>query len=561
MKRVGFFIRHFTERGTEIATYDYAHYNETLLNNKSFIIHFTDTAQLNHQFPLIKYTYEKFKTRFELIEINDISDMKDVINKYQLNVFFTMTHGGPDIYQFNNNNIWQQCKTIKHCVFTTNCCESNHYLTLSQHLNYKFNTNYTVLPYIVNNLNITDNLRQTLNIPNNAIVLGRHGGFHQFDLGIAHDAIKLFLSQNHHVYFLFLNTKVFYEHPQIIYLEKNIDVIYKNQFINTCDAMIHARSDGETFGLAIAEFSIKNKPIITCPCGDLEHILILGNNVIKYNNINELLLIFTNISTILNAKKDWRGYKNYSPEIVMQQFNTIISSPNAVISSAPNAVISSAPNAVISSGDRKHIINYIKNKKIHDASYKVIDIGGSAGGWSHEVIDFIVDINAPPIQTHIQYFSLDINKEREWEQIEAYVQKHGKFDFSICSHTLEDISMPNVVVEQLFKISKEGYIAVPSKYREFCRFEGGNDYPYRGYIHHKWIMHMINNTLYAWPKLNLIESSIFDCIADINDNVKDLSFMWSDTFQFKIINDGYMGPNVNAVKDFYVNGLIHNCIL
>ena len=41
-----------------------------------------------------------------------------------------------------------------------------------------------------------------------------------------------------------------------------MDLNYKVKFINTCDAMIHARAMGETFGLAVAEFSKKNKPVI-----------------------------------------------------------------------------------------------------------------------------------------------------------------------------------------------------------------------------------------------------------------------------------------------------------
>ena len=37
----------------------------------------------------------------------------------------------------------------------------------------------------------------------------------------------------------------------------------KEAFYRTCDAMLHARRDGETFGLAVAEFSVRNKPVIT----------------------------------------------------------------------------------------------------------------------------------------------------------------------------------------------------------------------------------------------------------------------------------------------------------
>ncbi len=38
MKIVGFLSNKLTLRGTEIAVYDYADYNETILNNKSIII-------------------------------------------------------------------------------------------------------------------------------------------------------------------------------------------------------------------------------------------------------------------------------------------------------------------------------------------------------------------------------------------------------------------------------------------------------------------------------------------------------------------------------------------
>lgn len=43
---------------------------------------------------------------------------------------------------------------------------------------------------------------------------------------------------------------------------KQISIYEKTTFINTCDAMLWARHDGETFGLAIGEFSSKNKPVI-----------------------------------------------------------------------------------------------------------------------------------------------------------------------------------------------------------------------------------------------------------------------------------------------------------
>ena len=76
---IGFFVRHFTERGTEVAIYDYAKYNEEILNNKSYIICFNETKQKNIGFPIERISFNKFISRFQVIEINDISEMTNII--------------------------------------------------------------------------------------------------------------------------------------------------------------------------------------------------------------------------------------------------------------------------------------------------------------------------------------------------------------------------------------------------------------------------------------------------------------------------------------------------
>ena len=245
---IGFFSRHFTERGTEVALFDYALYNKKLLNNKSYIICFTLEKQINTGFPIQRVTYDKFKSEFPIIEINDIFEIKDIIKKYDLSFFYTLTYGGEnDIYQFQNTNLWENCKTIKHCVFDTNYPESDFYISISNHLNEKNKTDIPVIPHIVNLPDLSDNLKNELNIPNDAIVLGRYGGKEQFNIPFVHETIKEFLKFNENVYFLFMNTAIFYKHKQIIYLNSNIELEFKVKFINTCDAMIHARREGETF--------------------------------------------------------------------------------------------------------------------------------------------------------------------------------------------------------------------------------------------------------------------------------------------------------------------------
>jgi hypothetical protein len=321
---IGFFVRHFTERGTEVAIYDYAKYNEEILHNKSYIICFTQEMQQKNNFPNERCSYDKFKNNFQIIEIQTIDDMKNIIKDLNLSFFYTLTGGGADIYQFNNKNIWGNCKTIKHCVFETNYPEGDFYISISHMLNCKNNTNIPVIPHIVRLPLNNENLKNELQIPQNSVVFGRYGGFNEFNVNIAHNAIIEYINSNKNCYFLFMNTKKFYEHPRIIYLDLNLDLNYKTKFINTCDAMIHARQMGETFGLSIAEFSSKNKPIITCKCGDLEHIRILEDKALLYNSKEELINIFRNIKIIKNTRCDWNAYKLYSPNYVMSLFRSYI---------------------------------------------------------------------------------------------------------------------------------------------------------------------------------------------------------------------------------------------
>lgn len=321
---IAFFVRQFTERGTEVAIYDYAKYNKHILNNNSIIICFTETKQRSLGFPTERHSYDKFKSKFSILEINDMQEMSDIIKKYGLHFFYTLTHGGGnDIYQFENKLIWGNCKTIKHAVFDTTHPESDFYISISDMLNSKLNTNINVIPHIVDLPICFEDLKDDLHIPRDAIVFGRYGGYDEFNINIAREAIVEFLRVNNNAYFLFMNTNKFYEHPRIIYVDKNVNLVYKVKFINTCDAMIHAREMGETFGLSIAEFSIKNKPVITCSCGDLEHIKILGDKALTYTSKESLIHIFANIKDIINSRYDWNAYTLYSPDYVMSLFKNI----------------------------------------------------------------------------------------------------------------------------------------------------------------------------------------------------------------------------------------------
>ena len=211
---------------------------------------------------------------------------------------------------------------------------------------------------------------------------------------------------------------------------------------------------------------------------------------------------------------------------------------------------------MLSPFERQHIINYIQRKKIENINYTVIDIGGSAEytSWSYDIIDYIADLVDPPETINkIKYFKLNFNYESQWQEILDFVEKNGKFDFSICSHVIEDISTPRVLINMLGKISKEGFIGVPSKYRELKEI---NDNKYIGYLHHRWIYSIYNNQFIAYPKLNFIESLPITNIGE-NSDLIDFSFFWKNKLTLNIINNDYLGPTEQNVFNYY-NQLIND---
>jgi hypothetical protein len=273
-------------------------------------------------------SYDKFKNRFEIIEIEKVEDVTAIIDKYNINFFYDITHGIHDpTWKLDDKSIWKNCKTIKHAVFNTTGPEGDYYCCISEFLNKKFKTNVFCLPHIVDLPNSTSNLRDTLGIPKDAIVFGRYGGYDTFSIGGVYQVINDVAAACSNIYFLFMNTRPFCPNRKnIIHMEMTTSLDTKAQFINTCDAMIHARMDGETFGLSCGEFAIKNKNIISCPSGDRAHIEILQDKIILYNDARTLIDIFLNFNKYKKDMSD-NGYKKYTPEAVMKIFNTILTSP------------------------------------------------------------------------------------------------------------------------------------------------------------------------------------------------------------------------------------------
>ena len=317
MVKIAFHDNCLCERGTTVSLYDYAYYNKHYLGNESIIMYIGNDVRN------VPDVLSKFKKEFTLRPyINWSKEADQILKEENCDILYMQKAGEWD----GKNASPTVCKSIIHCVFNTQYKHGDVYGRISN----CFGSNYPVVNYMVNLPDVDTNMRKELNIPEDAIVFGRHGGMDQFNIKYVHQVIDQITDEYTNVYFLMVNTDTFCnEKPNIIHYEKIIDLHKKVEFINTCNAMIHARQMGETFGSAVAEFSIKNKPVITCRSGSMAHINIMKDKCIIYNNQNEVYDIFKyvikNMDKIL--QKDWNGYCEYTPENIMDTFNKLFIQP------------------------------------------------------------------------------------------------------------------------------------------------------------------------------------------------------------------------------------------
>lgn len=314
---IGFFSNQLGDRGTEVAMFDYAYYNQTILNNKSYIFY---PKNGNNNIDVI----QKFKDKFSTFAVDNFEQVDEEIIKHNIKILYIIKFGN------NDNKLSKIAKNICHCVFVCNEPHGDVYCSISSWVSR--NTNVPVLPHIVHLPDCNENMREELNIPHDAIVFGRHGGYGQFDIDYVHQVIYDVAFNNPNIYFLFVNTKPFCSKlPNIIHIDCIIDLLQKRKFINTCDGMIWGRSDGETFGLSIAEFSFCNKPVIATNfnfCNkDIAHYYLLQDKGLWYNSPDELKNLLLNFNNYNVVNKDWNAYNKFSPENVMKIFKQICIDP------------------------------------------------------------------------------------------------------------------------------------------------------------------------------------------------------------------------------------------
>lgn len=325
--KVAFHSYQLGERGSEVCLYKYAKYNREILGNESIVI-----STSSRPTPGI----EKFK-EFETILYPDVwvndgknnsirKSIEKICEKKSIDAFYAIKGGEDDGIMPKNT------KSLSHCIFRVDQPHGDVYSSICKYMSEKYGSKYPYVHHIIENEcpKILENFRAEFSIPKNALVLGRYGGYDQFSIPFTYNSISKSLEKRSDIYFLFMNTRPFIDHERVIYLPMSIDIEYKSKFVNTCDAMIHSRIDGEVMSMSIAEFSVKNKPIITwnpknIPTSyDTGHIYLLGEEAIYYKDETDLNYILINLDKKEINKLKWNTYcQDYTPKKVMSEFKNV----------------------------------------------------------------------------------------------------------------------------------------------------------------------------------------------------------------------------------------------
>lgn len=318
--KIAFHVYHLTFRGSEIAVFDYALFNREILKNTSIIV--IPRIQSQPENSLVK---KKFEREFsDILYYDNLLHLEEICKHESVDALYTIKYGT------NDGLLLKNIPVFVHCVFTTQEPHGTIYAGVSKSVS---NTNKKLdIPYVNHMVYLPDinsNFRKELKISPQSIVFGRHGGDDTFDILFVKEAIIELVNERDDIYFLFaVRPRMMndVEHKKIIYFDSFTDMRIKTKFINTCDAMIHACSLGESFGLSILEFCHQNKPVITWTGGSWhkQHHENLGSKGLYYKDKSSVKEIMNKFSPSHHQTIDYKSIVDpFSPLKIMNQFNDV----------------------------------------------------------------------------------------------------------------------------------------------------------------------------------------------------------------------------------------------
>lgn len=322
MKNIMFHTHAIALRGAAVAVLDYAKYNQEILENTSIIVYPSnyDTTGLPADCITQPDIVDKVKKQFTLLTYDSVDHLNDICLKYNIDFTYFIKWG------FNDGLFTKNSKNLIHSVFQCNDPHGDKYAYVSKWLSdYCSNGKHEFVPHIVDLPKTpTEDYRKKLGISKDKIVIGRYGGFYEFDIDFVFYTILEIVIEDPTFVFVFVNTRKFVNHPNIIFLDAIQDTQEKTNFICSCDAMIHARNRGESFGLAISEFLFHNKPVFSFNDGlDKNHIELLKDTNTLYSKYDLKSQLYKLKEPEIYNYDYTKIIKQFSPELVMSKFDEV----------------------------------------------------------------------------------------------------------------------------------------------------------------------------------------------------------------------------------------------
>ena len=312
--KIAFHDNALSLRGTTVAIYDWAYWTRHYLGVDPIIM-YNSKNQFNDAGVI-----EKFSKEFPVFSYDDKSEIDTILSKNNCDAFLMEKGGKPD------GIISTVAKNLVNAISICSVSDihGDVYAMGSKWLSKITDYQIPYVPYMVHLPDVEGDMREELSIPKDALVFGRNGGWETFDLPFVKKAIEKVLIERSDIWFVFQFTQPFIEHERVIHLPGSSDMNTKVKFINTCDVMLHARQVGESFGLSCAEFSIRNKPIITyLNSPERNHIDTLGEKGIYFETESDILHILRNLDKEEINSLEWNCYQDYTPEKVSQKFKEV----------------------------------------------------------------------------------------------------------------------------------------------------------------------------------------------------------------------------------------------
>ena len=321
-RRIAFYSGQLCERGTDVAMFDYADGAETLLGLTSYVLYDATSSET------FGGCVERFRKRFgeRLIPCQGFAEVDTCLQRLCIPNLYLIK-----ITDDENLSRLPGVRNLVHAVFFARAPQGNVYARISPCVP----GSGPVVPHIVRpaEQGDGDGLREELGIPTSATVFGRHGGFVAFDIPFAREAIVAVATARPDIFFLLMNTPPICDPlPNIVHLPRSSDAAYKSRFIRSCDAMLHARQGGESFGLAVAEFSAHNKPVLTSSIHHDNHQADFHLTTLRahagcerffYEDKLSLMRLLLGFDRDAVRTRDWNAYRAFEPSRVMRTFEQV----------------------------------------------------------------------------------------------------------------------------------------------------------------------------------------------------------------------------------------------